>query len=93
MSKKMRKFNQTIFFGALLGLIQPVLAEDRLKLDEANIQGASELPKVLYIVPWKKAEIGDKPVKVNRLVDEVLSPVDRDVLKREIRFYEQAQAE
>ena len=93
MSKMMRKLTLIISYGILLGLVQPVLAEDRLQLDEANIQGASELPKVLYIVPWKKAEIGDKPVKVNRLVDEVLSPVDRDVLKREIRFYEQAQAE
>lgn len=93
MSKMMRKLVLIICFGALLGLVQPVLAEDRLQLDEANIQGASELPKVLYIVPWKKAQIGDKPVKVNRLVDEVLSPVDRDVLRREIRFYEQAQAE
>lgn len=77
----------------LAGLLQPAMAEDRLQLDETNIQGASELPKVLYIVPWKKAEVGDKPVKVNRLVDEVLSPVDRDVLNREIRFYEQSQAQ
>jgi len=77
----------------LLGLLQTAIAEDRLQLDETNIQGASELPKVLYIVPWKKAEVGDKPVKVNRLVDEVLSPVDRDVLNREIRFYEQAQTQ
>ncbi|MGD8569891.1 MAG: hypothetical protein PVJ39_17525 [Gammaproteobacteria bacterium] len=66
-------------------------AEDRLELDEANIQGASELPKVLYIVPWKKAEIGEKPVKVNRIVDEVLSPVDREVLQRQIRFYDESQ--
>lgn len=66
-------------------------AADRLELDEANIQGASELPKVLYIVPWKKAEVGDRPIKVNRMVDEVLSPVDRDVLKRQIKFYEQSQ--
>jgi len=93
MSKITKKLTWIICVGVLFGLVGPVLAEDRLQLDEANIQGASELPKVLYIVPWKKAEIGDKPVKVNRLVDEVLSPVDRDVLQREIRFYEQAQAE
>jgi len=68
-----------------------VPAADRLELDKANIQGASELPKVLYIVPWQKAEIGDKPVKVNRMVDEVLSPVDRDVLKRQVKFYEQSE--
>ncbi|NOZ52057.1 MAG: hypothetical protein GXP08_02770 [Gammaproteobacteria bacterium] len=70
-----------------------IIADDRLELDETNIQGASELPKVLYIVPWKKAELGDKPVKVNRLVDEVLSPVDREVLRREVRFYEQSEAQ
>ena len=93
MNTLMKRLTLIIGFGIALGLVQPVFAEDRLQLDETNIQGASELPKVLYIVPWKKAEIGDKPVKVNRLVDEVLSPVDRDVLKREIRFYEQAQAE
>ncbi|MEJ2180443.1 MAG: hypothetical protein P8Y28_08405 [Gammaproteobacteria bacterium] len=93
MSKITKKLTWIICAGVLFGLVGPVWAEDRLQLDEANIQGASELPKVLYIVPWKKAEIGDKPVKVNRLVDEVLSPVDRDVLQREIRFYEQAQAE
>lgn len=75
----------------LLMLAQSTMAADRLELDEANIQGASELPKVLYIVPWKKADIGDRPVKVNRMVDEVLSPVDRDVLKRQIKFYEQSQ--
>jgi len=93
--KVLNKKKLAVIIGMLLllGLLQTAMAEDRLKLDETNIQGASELPKVLYIVPWKKAEIGDKPVKVNRLVDEVLSPVDRDVLNREIRFYEQSEAQ
>lgn len=85
---------QTIIILTLLGAFigMAVQAEDRLELDKANIQGASELPKVLYIVPWKKAEIGDKPVKVNRIVDEVLAPVDRDILRRQINFHEQSQA-
>ncbi|MGD8558139.1 MAG: hypothetical protein PVF34_04380 [Gammaproteobacteria bacterium] len=81
-----------LVLGSMFALtLTAVHAEDRLELDEANIQGASELPKVLYIVPWKKAEIGDKPVKVNRIVDEVLSPVDREVLQRQIRFYDESQ--
>lgn len=84
--------NATILI-LMLSLAQAALAADKLELDKANIQGASELPKVLYIVPWKKAEIGNKPVKVNRMVDEVLSPVDRDVLKRQVKFYEQSQAQ
>ena len=66
MNRLMSKIIVVISFAILSGLLQAVSAEDRLQLDEANIQGASELPKVLYIVPWKKAEIGDKPVKVNR---------------------------
>ena len=65
-----------------------VLAETRIELDETKVQGASELPKVLYIVPWKQTEMDTKPVKLNTMVEEVMSPVDRDVLKRQVQFYE-----
>ena len=87
----MSKFIRATTILIFTVLMTSVNAADRLELDKANIQGASELPKVLYIVPWKKAELGDRPIKVNRMVDEVLSPVDRDVLKRQINFYEQSQ--
>jgi hypothetical protein len=65
------------------------LAETRIELDETKVKGASELPKVLYIVPWKKTEMDTKPVKLNTMVEEVMSPVDRDVLKRQVQFYEE----
>jgi len=64
-------------------------AQDRLQLDATQITGNQELPKVLYIVPWKRADLGDllgKPA--NSLLDEVLQPVDRDVFKRENRYYD-----
>lgn len=63
-------------------------AQDRIELDTTQITGNRELPKVLYIVPWKRSDLGDllgKPV--NSLLDEVLAPVDRDVFKRETRYY------
>jgi hypothetical protein len=66
----------------------PGKALDRLELDATQITGNRELPKVLYIVPWKRADLGDllgKPV--GSLLDEVLAPVDRDVFKRENRYY------
>ncbi|WP_455212775.1 hypothetical protein [Kaarinaea lacus] len=66
-------------------------AETRIELDETKVQGASELPKVLYIVPWKKTEMDTKPVKLNTMVEEVMTPVDRDVLKRQVQFYEENQ--
>jgi hypothetical protein len=63
-------------------------ALDRLELDTTQITGNRELPKVLYIVPWKRSDLGDLVGKpVNSLLDEVLAPVDRDVFKRENRYY------
>jgi hypothetical protein len=63
-------------------------AMDRIELDTTQITGNRELPKVLYIVPWKRSDLGDLVGKpVNSLLDEVLTPVDRDVFKRENRYY------
>ena len=62
---------------------------DRLELEATDITGNRELPKVLYIVPWKHADLGDligKPT--NSLLDEVLQPLDRDVFQRENRYYD-----
>jgi hypothetical protein len=61
---------------------------DRLNLDTTVVTGNRELPKVLYIVPWKKADIGELPAQpFNTLLDEVLTPVDRDVFRREVTYY------
>ena len=62
---------------------------DRLQLDTTDITGNRELPKVLYIVPWKRSDLGDIAGRpVNSLLDEVLQPLDRDVFKRENRYYD-----
>jgi hypothetical protein len=61
---------------------------DRVTLDTTIVTGNRELPKVLYIVPWKKADLGDLPAQpFNTLLDEVLTPVDRDVFRREVTYY------
>jgi hypothetical protein len=62
---------------------------DRLELDPTDITGNRELPKVLYIVPWKRSDLGDllgKPA--HSLLDDVLQPLDRDVFRRENRYYD-----
>ena len=62
---------------------------DRLELDATDITGNRELPKVLYIVPWKRSDLGDVVGRpVNSLLDEVLQPLDRDVFQRENRYYD-----
>ena len=61
---------------------------DRLDLDTSVVTGNRELPKVLYIVPWKRSDLGDLPPQpLNTLLDEVLTPVDRDVFRREVTYY------
>jgi len=68
---------------------KPPTRADRLDLDTTVVTGNRELPKVLYIVPWKKAELGELPAQpFNTLLDEVLSPVDRDVFKREVKYFQ-----
>ncbi len=62
---------------------------DRLELGTTSITGNQELPKVMYVVPWKKAELGDLSGKPARsLIDEILAPVDRDVFRREVGYFE-----
>lgn len=69
-------------------------ASDRLELGTATVTGDREQPKVMYIVPWKKSDIGDLAGKpMNSLVDEILSPVDRDVFKREVVYYRAVEAD
>jgi hypothetical protein len=69
-------------------------ASDKLQLGTATVTGDREQPKVMYIVPWKRSDIGDLAGKpMNSLVDEILAPVDRDVFKREVVYYKAVQAE
>jgi len=61
---------------------------DRMELGRTEITGNLELPKVLYIVPWKKSDPGDllgRPV--NTLLDDVLAPLDREEFIRQVDYY------
>ena len=67
---------------------------DRLELGTATVTGEREQPKVMYIVPWKRSDIGDMTARpMNSLVDEILAPVDRDVFKREVVYYHAVQSD
>ena len=64
-------------------------AEDRIELESMSIIGNKELPKMLYIVPWKHSELPDMNAPpIESLIDEALAPVDRDSFKRKIRYYQ-----
>ena len=61
---------------------------DEMQLGRTEITGNQELPKVLYIVPWQKADPGDLMGKpINTLLDEVLAPIDREEFIRQVDYY------
>ena len=65
----------------------PACAQDRADIDATRIIGNRELPKVLYIVPWKKPlpdALAGRPA--TSVLDEVLAPIDRDVFRRELAY-------
>lgn len=65
------------------------MAAERLDMEGTRIRGNQELPNVLYIVPWQTAEIPnlDQP-PLESVIDEALTPIDREVFQRKIRYYD-----
>jgi hypothetical protein len=71
--------------GALVAT--SAFAQDRADIDRTQIIGNRELPKVLYIVPWKKPMPGDLAGRpVTSVLDEAMAPLDRDVFRRQVRY-------
>jgi hypothetical protein len=80
------KLRPLLLVLSALGAV-PALAQDRAAIDRTQIIGNSELPKVLYIVPWKKPLQGDLSGRpLGSVLDEALAPVDRDVFRRQVRY-------
>jgi hypothetical protein len=78
---------QLVGLLAALAVAAPVLAEDKASIDQTNIIGNKELPKVLYIVPWKKPLPDDLSARpMASVLDEALAPIDRDVFRRQVRY-------
>ncbi len=63
-------------------------AHDQIDLGATQVTGNRELPNVMYVVPWKRPDLGEfasRPPK--SLLDELLAPVDREVFRRQNRYF------
>lgn len=90
----MKRLVPSVSAALFCSLAGAAWGQDRAELDRTQITGNRELPKVLYIVPWKKPvplTMGGRPVV--SVVDEALAPVDRDVFRRQIRYEAQVRAD
>ncbi len=75
--------------GLLLLAGATVCAEEALELEGMAVVGNRELPKALFIVPWQDAEAALVPERpVNTLVNEALQPIDPEVFRRRLQYYD-----
>jgi hypothetical protein len=79
---------KTLAVALVSWLAVPAWAADRADLEGTQILGNRELPKVLYIVPWKQplpTELVGRPA--SSVLDEALAPVDREVFERQVHYH------
>jgi hypothetical protein len=78
------------FFILGIGFSSGVLyAAEEIDMEGISILGNQELPKTLFIVPWKDAEsamVPDRPL--NSLLNDALQPVDPDVFRRRLQYFD-----
>ena len=88
----MKYFLQTcrgLLVALVLLVAAPTMAVEEMELDGMAVFGNRELPKALFIVPWKDPDAGLAPDRsVNSLIDEALQPVDPDVFRRKLQYYD-----
>ncbi len=90
-----------VLFSAVMATAQDVNKDEQPEAQDVNkneqsetkelsgmsIVGNDEAPKSLYIVPWKSSEIGVE-TSLDMMLNEGDVPVDRDVFKRQLEFYQ-----
>ncbi len=62
---------------------------DQIDLQRTEITGNQELPKVMYIVPWRASDPDDLPgPPVRSLLREAPAPLDPDEFARQVESFE-----
>ena len=85
----MKRYRYAITMLLSAGILSGVQAEERLEMEGTAIIGNQELPKVLYIVPWKPSELPDlSEPPLQSLIDDALAPVDREEFRREVLYHD-----
>lgn len=83
---------KTVWLVVALSASSAIARED-VELEGISVIGNKELPKALYIVPWKRPELGEGQGRpLGSLLDEALAPVDREVFLRELEYYDASRA-
>ena len=82
-----------VLFSAVISAADDMKTVNKDDLSEAkelsgmSIVGNDEAPKSLYIVPWKSSEIGVE-ISLDTMLNEDDVPMDLDVFRRHLEFYQ-----
>ncbi len=71
-----------ILLASLMGL--PVIAQDKIELEKTTIKGNDELPRYMYVVPWRDKQSKsrlDRKLKLHDLYGDLFDPVRPDYEK------------
>lgn len=86
-SRSMKRLLSVILFT--FATSSALAADKDLELEGMAVKGNQELPKSLYIVPWKASELGEiAGLPAGSLLNESLQPVERDIFRRELQYYD-----
>lgn len=67
----------SLFFAAAIA-VPDAIAEDRIELKTTTIKGNKELPKILYVVPWKdikRSKLDEQQLVLHSLFGDLFEPV------------------
>lgn len=63
------------------------------ELSGMSVLGNTDMPKALYIVPWRTSEMGLTTDLRSGLLNDAMVPVDKEVFQRQLQFYEISSAQ
>ena len=89
---KLKKVRYSTFVAALLILALTTNtghAQEKIEMELTVVKGNKELPKVLYIVPWKRLADGNIQQKLvlHSLFEDAFDPIEPHVFERYVDDY------
>ncbi len=89
-----RYTTQLIVLSLSIVILPAMAAEDTIYMEETVISGNQELPKVLYILPWREMTAEGLPIRTLQYeTSDVMSPVFPAEYRRELVFRQQLKAQ
>ncbi len=83
----MKPFTFILFAIYTIYFSNTAFAVERIDMQGTSIIGNKEQPNVLYILPWKPANLPEMvELPLSSLINDALQPIDRSTVLRQQRY-------